>query len=216
MGFSNGTPTISTDGLIFAIDAGNDQSYVSGSGNCFSLIGNITGSLSDDNGSGMYEDINQGTWVFDGVDDYIDLITSPTYTDVTISFWVKRATIASHESLFNGTGFFQWLQILSGRNYLEYYDGSWNTFSGDVSDSIWHHIALVNDTGATEVRSYVDGSLDTTIGSSDATSILYQFGNYGGSSHFITGNYTNIQVYNKILSTTEITQNYNATKGRFT
>lgn len=211
----HGGPDIVEDGLVFVVDAGNDQSYVSGSATCTSLVGNITGSLSDDNGSGMYEDINQGTWVFDGVDDYIDLITSPTYTDVTISFWEKRATIASHESLFNGTGFFQWLQFISGNNYLSYYDGSWNTFSGDVSDSIWHHIVLVNDTSTNNVRSYVDGVLDTTVSSYDATSILYQFGNYNGVSHFITGNYTNIQIYNKILSTTEITQNYNTTKGRF-
>jgi len=145
---------------------------------------------------------------FDGVDDYFDLGTSQTYTNVSISFWVKRTTDPSNESLFNGTGIFQWLQFTSNQNYLSYYDGSWNVFSGDVSDDDWHHVVIINDISATEVRSYVDGSLDTTISSYDATSILYQFGNYNGVSHFLSGKYTEICIFNYILDTDDITTLY--------
>ena len=147
----------------------------------------------------------------DGVDDYIDMGTSPTYTNVSISFWVKRTTDPSNESLFNGTGIFQWLQFTSNQNYLSYYDGSWNVFSGDVSDDDWHHVVIINDISATEVRSYVDGSLDTTISSYDATSILYQFGNYNGVSHFLSGKYDELATWDRVLSTDEITDIYNAT-----
>ena len=148
---------------------------------------------------------NTKSLVLDGVDDYLDLGTSSTLTNVSISFWVKRTTDASNESLFNGTGVFQWLQFTSNQNYLSYYDGSWHVFSGNVSDSAWHNIVIINDISATEVRSYVDGVLDTTVSSYDATSILYQFGNYNGASHFLSGTYDELAIWNSVLSSENIT-----------
>ena len=68
MGFSNGTPTITTDGLVFAVDAGNGQSYVSGSSDTFSLVSSNTGSIHNDVD---FDLPNGGSWGFDGVDDII-------------------------------------------------------------------------------------------------------------------------------------------------
>ena len=64
-----GTPAIVTDGLVFAVDAGNQQSYVTASLDTFNLVGSQTGSLKNDTG---FSNDNQGVWDFDGADDYID------------------------------------------------------------------------------------------------------------------------------------------------
>jgi hypothetical protein len=59
---------IVTDGLVFAVDAGNLVSYENGSTTTYSLTGSSSGSLV--NGVG-YSSGNGGGWVFDGVDDVI-------------------------------------------------------------------------------------------------------------------------------------------------
>ena len=64
-----GTPAIVTDGLIFAVDAGNGQSYVSGSLDTFSLVSSATGSLINDT---QYSPSASGCWDFDGADDFIN------------------------------------------------------------------------------------------------------------------------------------------------
>ena len=81
-------PGIITDGLVFYADAANPRSYVSGSTTTDSLIGDITGSLINDTD---FSTDNQGTWVFDGTDDYISFDYSPTIDllEFTISVWHK-------------------------------------------------------------------------------------------------------------------------------
>lgn len=171
---------------------------------------NVTANQLRMSGGGATPFENAKSLEFDGVDDYIDFGTTATYTDVTISFWMKRNVSSGNKSLFNGTGFFQWLQFEHQRNYISLYDGSWNVFSGNVNDGTWKHILLINDTSSGEVRSYVDGSLDTTISSYDATSVLYEFGNYGGSSHFMNGTFDELSIFDSVLSPSDITAIYNS------
>jgi len=64
------SPKIVTDGLILYCDGANPQSYISGDTICNDLsITQSTGTL--ENGV-TYDTDNNGSWVFDGLDDYID------------------------------------------------------------------------------------------------------------------------------------------------
>ena len=85
-----GTPAIVTDGLIFAVDAGNGQSYVNGSSTCTSLVGSITGDLINDVSGSMG---NKNSWNFDGVDDYIETTSTASFLDgsqyFTINLWIE-------------------------------------------------------------------------------------------------------------------------------
>ena len=63
------TTEIIADGLVFNMDAANRASYVPDATTSYNTTDlSISGSLQD---TGMYSSINEGTWVFDGIDDCI-------------------------------------------------------------------------------------------------------------------------------------------------
>jgi hypothetical protein len=87
MGVSGG-PDLIQDGLVFAIDASDKNSYVSGSNISYSLIGTFSGSFT--NGA-SYASNNQGVFTFDGTNDYIDVSNAqqlnPRTGSFTVDFW---------------------------------------------------------------------------------------------------------------------------------
>jgi len=119
-------PKIVTEGLIFYVDATNPKSYVSGSTTTNNLtntdeIGNLI------NNTGFSTD-NQGTWVFDGVDDYItfgDLTSiNPELNSFTcnIFFKIDPTTLTTNVVLTKGS---------SSSNLI-----GWAIFYGDVNGVI--------------------------------------------------------------------------------
>jgi len=216
----HGGPDIVEDGLVFAIDAGNGQSYVSGSGNCFSLIGNITGSLSDDNGSGMYSSDNQGTWVFDGVDDNIHLENVIPLGVISVSFWMKSSHSSDNDSITTGLG---GLGVIGTSPLLRQGSSNYKYFADQSAklDGNWHHwsfsIAGSGTSDIDDAKMYVDGvelTAGTIVnsGAPDAWTVSkIGTGIYG----YFNCNISSFQTYNKILSTSEVLQNYNTTKERF-
>ena len=84
MSYSYGK-SIVTDGLVFYVDAANDNSYP-GTGTTWSdLIGGNDGALT--NGP-TYSSANGGSIVFDGVNDYTTVSVS-TSGDITYCAWFK-------------------------------------------------------------------------------------------------------------------------------
>lgn len=99
-------PNITTEGLVLHLDAANLNSYTGTGTTWFDLSGNGNdGTLV--NGVGYFED-NQGSMVFDGVDDYgtIDypLFTSPT--ELTVGgFFKKESGGTNYETVIHqGSG----------------------------------------------------------------------------------------------------------------
>ena len=244
-------PSIVTDGLVFYVDAANDNSYP-GSGTTWSdLIGGNDGTLT--NGP-TYDSANGGSIVFDGVNDYVGfgngLFSFQPNEPLTISCWVKdigsgnQAIISNMESSspyngwefgFNQYGFLffdledTWNTSGKGiavkvegvsrsgfKNFTVTYDGSSPTTVSDSLDS---------------VNFYVDGVLYTTNkamrnananGFSQISSISYSsefcIGTRNGVGPFgtwLSGKVNTSCIYNRSLSASEITQNYNALKNRF-
>lgn len=235
MSFNNG-PTIVTNGLVLALDAGDRNSYVSGSTTWFDLTGVNNGTLTNgptfNTGSG-------GSIVFDGVDDYVDcgnssILRPSTFTSIS---WIyntdsngrQQGIFCSYSELLVA-GFFY--QIWNNPHKVRYVLGS-NTGSGagvyvDITGGItinintWYQIAVTYD--GTTMKSYVNGVLDinNTPGSGVGYDIISNKvitgGTYTKSSGVVAlfkGNISNSIMYNRALSATEVLQNYNATKGRF-
>jgi hypothetical protein len=124
---------IVTDGLVLCVDAGNIVSYESGSTITYNLSSstsapnggtlsvNLNGTLT--NGTSFNGD-NGGSWVFDGVDDYVDCgnILFNDINTVTISIWVNIPSFINSNSIISkgaqgegsNTTFAAWIISSSG------------------------------------------------------------------------------------------------------
>jgi hypothetical protein len=224
MSFSNG-PTIVTNGLVLALDAGDRNSYVSGSTTWIDLAGTNNGTLTNgptfNTGSG-------GSIVFDGIDDYVQCTGSLTLTSATFVAWIRRN---GNQGQYDGILFSRGTNV-TGMNFftsnqLGYH---WNdataTYSWasglTVPDLTWCMIAVsVSANSATAYLCQTSGittATNTTNHASsvvDAINIARDSTTSGGVGRYFNGNTAITQIYNRALSAAEINQNYNATKGRF-
>ena len=232
----HGGPDIVEDGLIFAVDAGNGQSYVSGSATCVDMISNLNGTLIN---TVVYENINQGTWNFDGSDDYIqigeDLTTLIPGSALSVEGWFKVASLGTNETIFScvpgNSGAYHWYLRINDSSQLEY--AMRNEAGSPFYKSITGGTTLVIDTwyhGCTtwdgsDINLYLNGISDTA-----AVASSFYISNYNGPKNNIGarveantsspidefyGNISSLRYYNKALTAAEVLQNYNATKERF-
>ena len=235
MGIRRG-PNIVTDGLTFAVDAANPDSYISGSTVWKDqTVNQNNGTLTNDP---TFDSNNGGSINFDGVDDYVtcgDIVAFNGVTSFSYSGWYKQDTLDVFNFLFgtyvdtnNNIGIYThtdgalYLRFrLSGVSlYVKISD-----YSTVVTAGQWFHLSLVYNgsgvTNADKIKLYIDGSLialtflntfpvTTMTGINDTT-----LGKLEGFTQEWNGNISNIQIYNKALSSTEVSQNYNALKTRF-
>ena len=222
------------DNLYIQIDAANPRSY-SGSGLASSgLVGGIGVTLV--NGIG-FSSSNNGSFFFDGSDDYIRLptnfFTHENGTPFTISIWFRTATsgmiLGQESGSTPGTGS-GWAPAIyvdtNGKLRTSCFWGGSTTnqsvSSASVNDNRWH---LVNVTfESTSHKTYIDGVLFDTITKTQSgySATYYYYLGSGRNSSWtnagnmtLTGNISNFIFYNKALTATEILQNYHATKGRY-
>jgi hypothetical protein len=95
--------------------------------------------------------------------------------------------------------------------------------TGKITSNQNYHIAVTFN--ATQAKFYINGALDSTVAgnySAGSQSILTlnatMIGSWkvaAGVSGSFDGTLSNMHVYNRVLSDVEVTQNYDATKGRF-
>ena len=218
---------IVTDGLLLNLDAGFVGSYPTTGSTWYDISGNASnGTLI--NGP-TFNSANSGSIVFDGVDDYAQCAGSFPLTEATIITWIRRN---GSQMSFAGVFFTRGGSSITGLNF--YYDTNkigyhWNTSYYDfdsnltIPDLTWCMVALsVTSTAgilylcqssgittATNTNSHPSIVLDNIKLAQDDT--VEQFGLY----RFFKGNIAISQVYNRALSSREITQNFTALKGRF-
>jgi hypothetical protein len=221
----HGGPDIVEDGLVFAVDAGNGQSYVSGSLDTFSLVSSETGSIHNDV---TFDSSNGGSWVFDGADDIINFGNFLSLsTVVTAMAWVKVDTWVSYEGFItqiNSAGSFLLVQDASGTPGSLYFaiyqsDTTWKQIigTGVAPTSGWFHCAGVAD--GSYLRMYINGisvgtpvAYDGTIRTSTDDVCI---GGRASNTYLLDGSVANALIYTRGLSASEVLQNYNATKQRF-
>ena len=224
-GFTGASPIV-TDGLVFAVDAANYESYP-GSGTTWTdLASTSNGTLI--NGP-TFDSTNGGSIGFDGSDDYVSFsgFTSVASTG-TISQWFKPAISWSNAQPSQA-------MRLSGvhRNW-EF--GRTNTatapggFSFDLgqavsletaqrtwSNTLWYNMVVTWDTSTNTSKVYIGGTLDNSGNATNSTSTgTFEIARSpGGTSQLWYGNIASVKYYNRVLTADEITQNYNALKSRF-
>ena len=229
---NNYGPRIVNDGLVLCLDAADSNSYP-GSGTTWKdLSGNENnGTLT--NGP-TFSFNNAGTLVFDGSNDYATILNSSSLKPVSAmtieSFCYIQNNSTTWASLIqypylstsHSSPFFEWGLYLNmaSRFFHSRIDGvtavSSNSSAWNFNE--WSHIVLTYSSSV--VKFYTNGVY--VGGGGVASSISYNnpnnnilIGRNASAGEPFEGRIGFLKIYNKALSSNEIIQNYNATKGRF-
>ena len=194
-------------------DQSTDFNDLSGKGN-----NGIINGATHTSGVGGYFD-------FDGSNDYISHSSDSFVSNggATLECWFNADTGSVLRSLINHSGFnyFNLMRDSNNKIRLEYKSTSQNNtqlFStSTISTGSWYHVVgVVNSTGA---RIYINGELDASNSTPQnlgtVSSTLYVGGYNTNSLYRFDGKIAVAKRYNKPLTAAEVTQNYNALRGRY-
>ena len=220
------SPRIVTDGLTLALDAGNIKSYpysgttwtdLGGKGNNGTLTNGPTFSL--DNG---------GAFEFDGTNDYVDISGSITVSAATFLAWIRLDDLSqtSYTGIVfsrNPSGSISGMNFYAATENIGYHwnDAS-NTYSWDsgltIPNQEWCMVALtVSSSVATAYLFRSSGMTSATNSVSHGSTTLdaIKVGADVPTNRYLDGRISVAMVYNKALTASEVAQNYNAIKSRY-
>ena len=226
------SPKIVTDGLVLYLDAANTRSYpstgtvwtdLSRSGNTGTLINGPTFSSS-----------NGGFLIFNGSSQYSSQTTPPTslinwYSgNYTLQCWVY---VSAFSSSANGGSplcgnltintfveYWSFGPVSTGKVRFYFFSGVINTFDSNTTllTNTWYNLTFTKVSNILSI--YINGILDRTT----TLSVTPQSDNSspftiaaGANNSKFNGRVSSMLISTKGLSSTEVLQNYNATKTRF-
>ena len=220
-----------TNGLILNLDAGNPSSYpgtgttwydLSGNGNDITLHNGVS-----------YDSANQGSLVFDGIDDYVNGGNLGSfYSQGTISYWMYSTAVENYRNPFStnyngvnvGIRFEQYttaspyggFSVVIGNDAGTYTGFSYSP-SAILTVNSWYNVVLVWNTVTNNAIGYLNGDLKFNSSHTYwATTLpVIAIGNGFSGDRYFKGNISSVGIYNRSLSATEVLQNYNAIKSRF-
>lgn len=229
-----GPPTLVTAGLVLHLDAGDASSYP-GNGNTWNdLSGSNHGTLL--NGS-TYNSGNGGSIVFDGIDDVVSFgnVLNMGLNSWTVSCWVKfDGGTSGFMGIIGKTSY----RGIPGR-YGIYIDNNtlyaFCTPTGNVIvstpitpylDNNFHNLVMTINRSSM-ITFYIDGisvgipyDISSTLSANLISTDNFYIGSYGSSDGqspfgFFKGSIGQASIYNRALTETEVTNNFNVLKTRF-
>lgn len=226
--------TIITSGLSLCLDAGFTPSYSTSGVTWYDI------SYSGNNGTltngPTFDSSNGGSIVFDGVDDYVVRNSSVnTGQDFSVFAWIKPGAINVRNGIVgnsypysSGSGWF----FSTATNY----NGNLNTFfisigrddayrmasNSSLTLNTWNYVGGTVTNGGQNIKLYVNGVETGYSGGILATNTVnyttqeFNVGRrYSANPEPFNGSISIVQIYNRVLSASEILQNYNAQKSRY-
>lgn len=202
---------IVTDGLVLALDAGNRKSYSGTGTSWFDLSGNGNhGTLV--NGP-TFNSANGGVIVLDGVNDYIDIPLNLSTTNHTIMGAARYVTVGGRT--FSGKNN-NWLMGHWSSTTENHYAEGWVSGVGaGAADTNWRIYATIGTYSSDSWGFYVNGQLRVQNSNGVTGPNGFAIGSYQGTSEYSNSHISYMLVYNRVLNTQEILQNFNATRSRF-
>ena len=229
-------PRIVTDNLVFCLDAANTKSYP-GSGTTWTDLKNggynatITGP--------SWSNTNSGIFTYDGTDDRstFDKAAFTLGSTFTIEIWYRFTS--SETNVFNNGGLFtqgadgDWNTsvgsnkgLILGANQIVYKTSGgttiWTAYTSTPSQNNWHQFVFTFNAGTGNVL--IDGGTSTIYSATNFqssysnTNGLYGVGLADKTSNYrgeMIGDIAIFRVYNATLTSSEISQNFNALRGRY-
>jgi hypothetical protein len=193
--------------------------------------GGNTGTLT--NGP-TYNSANGGSIVFDGADDYISIPNSTSINPGTGSFSI--VTWVNSDPSNGGDGWDLWVAKRSngsngyylgvnnplGAKFMVGNDANARTDTGYLTYTYntWAMFTAILDRTANTQTVIKNNNVETSSvtpsgGNYSNTGALSIGGDIGINAYYVNGKVSYTQIYNKALTTAEVSQIYNATKGRY-
>ena len=208
----NHSPSIVTSGLTLCLDAANPKSYP-GSGTSWSDLsgnnnnGTIVNSPAYTAGTSGYFLFSNNTYVSFS---YVQPAQT-TSTSFSWNIWVYPTRNNSLDVLIGNRGGAELNFTKITTNNAEYYPAS---LGGQTPINIWQNICFVKN--GTQLSYYRNSQLIASISSAvTKTSIPFYIGGDPVASEYATARISQVGVYSVALSQTQITQNFNALRGRY-
>ena len=186
--------------------------------------------------TGLADIDNAFSMEFDGVEDYLDLGTTPVVTGVfSASMWIKRsATVGGDTSqvfigrdgqtsnrVFN-------IFITQTTGVLSFWVSSTGSYSATyrcdtstvINDTNWHHLVFINPGDGLDLQVYIDGSEAsysatgtgrTTLYSTTAIQTRIGADAATGTTYCFLGNIDEVGIFDYALTEPDITEIYDAT-----
>jgi hypothetical protein len=224
------TPIV-TSGLMLNLDAGNPASYPGSGSTWMDLTGNARNATlfntpTYSSAQGGYISFNDTSYEYAAISDIGSL------NQWTIEAWARtnsslssRATaiVCNQFDLSTKLNFSMGLnQAYGSANMcIGFFNGAWRTTTGFAPTlNTWYHIVGTYD-GST-VRQYTNAVLGTTLTYSGTPQsggeirIARRWDESAtNNTNFFPGDISIVRIYNKALSQSEVTQNYDAIKSRY-
>jgi len=222
---------IVTDGLVLNLDAGDINSYsYPGSGTTWTDLSGQGNNATLTNGP-TYSSADGGSIDFDGSNDFVttsnqldpaaDGLFADSSSSWSVTSFFNSDTIASGQDAITGKGG----GTGTSATYVTFRDGSdlnvrlrggtIDTISS-ISANTWYEVTVTWD-GST-AKAYMNGVFETNISVGTAANQSNNFcigATNDGNSICFNGKVSITLVYDKALTASEITQNFDALKGRY-
>ena len=224
MGLSH-SPSIVTNGLVLCLDAANKKSYsgtgtswidLSGNGNNGTLVSNPT-----------YSSSNGGAFIFDGSASGATTDIAPTLTNVVTFETAVNTSVGlqTNSWIWGREGCYRLTYASTSVQFvLCTVNNAWYTTGTVVGANIttlsnWNYITATYD--GTRLKIYQNGVLSATSTADISGNVLTNANGFAlmksGAANvaYGAGSMAFMKVYNRLLSNSEIQQNFNALRGRY-
>jgi hypothetical protein len=227
MGIAYNT-SIVRDGLVLHLDAANVKSYP-GTGTVWKDLSGLGNDGTLINGVG-YDTANNGSLVFDGVNDYVltNRIagTGTSASSVSWGVWVSAAGTSGNimsMSSTNPQGSWNMPPISAvGQKFTGKIWSNTRLTSATYIINTWYYLVLVWNSSLGSQSFYVNSLLQGTqtgisYSASNTNNFLFLGQSNPGADNtgMFSGKYGSFQVYNRALTPAEIKQNFEAMRGRY-
>ncbi len=220
---SAGSLNIITDGLELQIDAANKL------GDVFADVNNVVNPTD----LGTFVNgltVNNGVFDFDGVDDRLDLglFFNNHGNQFSFSFWAKHNSLSTQGLFYKRGGSNSDLGCVIGTTFIDFATAPPTTSVKTTSYptvGVWYNVVCVVDYTAGNKSIYFNGALeDTNTSVTSFQNVLTEEFVLGARKNNVpattfafnfNGQMSGINVWDRVLTSDEITQNYEALKHRF-
>ena len=182
-----------------------------------------------------YSTANGGSLSFDGSDEYVDCPSITVGSSYSIECFFNSSSVVSYRNLYDmNYSTYSGVSGNVGPRFEQFSDGTANwvwsgvtnandpynyTTAFPLSANTWYHTVFTMNGGI--VNTYVNGNIqNSNISSPNGYVTTFGDPNLGrgfvlAGNRYFSGKISNTKIYNRALTAAEISQNFNALRGRY-